>query len=87
MKIKVSNLHKSYLDGEGRKLHILRGLDFDVDSGSTVAILGASGTGKSTFLHILGALESIDEGELSLGGNNLAKLRQQYQSIKDNENN
>ena len=74
MEIKVSNLHKSYLDGEGRKLHILRGLDFDVDSGSTVAILGASGTGKSTFLHILGALESIDEGKLSLGGNNLAKL-------------
>ena len=47
MEIKVSNLHKSYLDGEGRKLHILRGLNFEVESGSTVAILGSSGTGKT----------------------------------------
>ncbi len=74
MQIKVSNLHKSYLDGEGRKLHILRGLNFEVESGSSVAILGASGTGKSTFLHVLGALESIDEGELILDGTNLANL-------------
>lgn len=74
MKILVSNLHKSYLDGEGRKLHILRGLNFEVESGSTVAILGASGTGKSTFLHIIGALEGIDEGNLSLGGNDLTNL-------------
>ena len=64
MQIQVSNLHKSYLDGEGRKLHILRGLNFEVKSGSTVAILGASGTGKSTFLHTLGTLESIDDGQL-----------------------
>jgi len=86
MEIKVSNLHKSYLDGEGRKLHILRGLDFDVESGSTVAILGASGTGKSTFLHILGALESIDEGKLSLGGNNLDKLnRDQAAKFRNRE--
>ena len=74
MQIKVSNLHKSFLDGEGQRLHILRGLNFEVKSGSTVAILGASGTGKSTFLHILGALESIDEGKLSLDGNDLTNL-------------
>ena len=86
MQIKVSNLHKSYLDGEGRNLHILRGLNFEADSGSTVAILGASGTGKSTFLHILGALESIDEGKLSLGGNNLAKLsRDQAAKFRNSE--
>ena len=86
MEIKVSNLHKSYLDGEGRKLHILRGLNFEVESGSTVAILGSSGTGKSTFLHILGALESLDEGKLSLGGENLAKLsRDQAAKFRNRE--
>ncbi len=74
MKIHVSNLHTSFLDGEGRKLHILRGINFEANSGSTVAILGASGTGKSTFLHILGALESIDEGVLRLGDENLSDL-------------
>ena len=74
MQIQVSNLHKSYLDGEGRKLDILRGLDFEVESGSTVAILGASGTGKSTFLHTLGTLESIDEGQLWLDGRDLSSF-------------
>lgn len=71
MQILVSNLQKSYIDGEGRNLQILRGLNFEVKSGSTVAILGASGTGKSTFLHILGTLESIDEGQLLFEGRDL----------------
>ena len=66
MKIEVSNLHKSYYDGEGYKLHILKGLNFEIISGSTVAIVGASGTGKSTFMHTLGTLESIDHGNLYL---------------------
>ena len=74
MQIQVSNLYKSYLDGEGRRLNILRGLNFETESGSTVAILGASGTGKSTFLHILGTLEGMDEGKLSLDGIDLANL-------------
>ena len=72
MQIQVNNLHKSYLDGVGRRLHILRGLNFEVESGSTVAILGASGTGKSTFLHILGTLEAIDEGKLCLDGSDIS---------------
>ena len=86
MQIQVSNLHKSYLDGEGRNLHILRGLDFQVESGSTVAILGASGTGKSTFLHILGTLENIDEGILCLDGSDLANIsRDQAAQFRNNE--
>jgi len=86
MEIQVSNLHKSYLDGEGRNLHILRGLDFEAESGSTVAILGASGTGKSTFLHILGTLESIDKGQLSLGGSDFSKIgRDQASQFRNKE--
>jgi|GEM_PF-2145547 len=74
MQIQVSNLHKSYIDGEGLKLHILQGLNFEAKSGSTVAIVGASGTGKSTFLHTIGMLEGIDEGQLYLDGSDLANL-------------
>ena len=74
MKIQVSNLHKSYIDGEGLKLHILRGLNFEAKSGSTVAIVGASGTGKSTFLHTIGMLEGIDEGQLVFDGGDLSNL-------------
>ena len=71
MQIEVSNLQKSYYDGEGHKLHILKGLNFEAISGSTVAIVGASGTGKSTFMHTLGTLESIDHGHLYLDGKDL----------------
>ena len=86
MQIQVSNLHKSYLDGEGRKLHILRGINFEAESGSTVAILGASGTGKSTFLHTLGALEGIDEGRLCLDGRDLTLLsRDQAAQFRNEE--
>jgi len=84
MQIQVSNLHKSYFDGEGRKLHILRGLNFEVNYGSTVAIVGASGTGKSTFLHTIGTLESIDKGQLCLDGIDLNNLtRDQAAQIRN----
>ncbi len=74
MKIEVSNLHKSYYDGEGNKLHILKGLNFEIISGSTAAIVGASGTGKSTFMHTLGTLESIDHGNLYLDEKDLTSF-------------
>ena len=86
MQSQVSNLHKSYLDGEGRRLHILRGINFEAESGSSVAILGASGTGKSTFLHTLGTLESIDEGTLYLDGSDLTSLsRDQAAQFRNEE--
>ena len=74
MKIEVFNLHKSYYDGEGHKLHILKGLNFEIISGSTAAIVGASGTGKSTFMHTLGTLESIDHGNLYLDEKDLTSF-------------
>ena len=85
MEIEVSNLHKSYYDGEGHKLHILKGLNFEVNSGSTVAIVGASGTGKSTFLHTLGTLESIDQGHLFLDGKDLAGFKRNQAAKFRNE--
>ena len=86
MQIQVSNLNKSYFDGEGRKLQILRGLNFEAKSGSTVAIVGASGTGKSTFLHTIGTLESIDEGQVCLDDRDLTNLtRDQAAQFRNEE--
>jgi len=72
--IRVVNLHKHYRDGEGRDLHILRGVSLDVDRGATVSIMGASGTGKSTLLHLLGALDSPDEGTIVVDDRNIAQM-------------
>ena len=67
MHLKLENLHKSYFDGEGRTLHILRGVDLRLEQpGQTAAIVGASGTGKSTLLHLIGLLDKPDQGRVLL---------------------
>src|SRR5277367_784182 len=52
-------------------LQILRGLDFEVVAGEAVCILGASGAGKSTFLHILGTLDRPSRGNVYYNGEDL----------------
>lgn len=49
-------------------LEILSGIDLDVQKGESVAIMGRSGEGKSTLLHILGTLEAMDEGKIEIAG-------------------
>ena len=61
--IKVSGLTKSYVY-EGRRTTILDGLDFTIESGESVAILGANGAGKSTLLRILGGIDMPDSGTI-----------------------
>jgi lipoprotein-releasing system ATP-binding protein len=72
--IAVSDLHKHYLDGEGRALHILRGLNLEVSQGETAAIMGPSGAGKSTLLHLIGALDRPDQGGIEVGGRKVSQL-------------
>jgi len=79
------NLHKRYFDGSS-ELHVLRGVSLGVGEGEILVIMGPSGAGKSTLLHILGALDTADEGEVtydglgfsSLSGNTLAGLRNHH---------
>ncbi|MDP8231830.1 MAG: ABC transporter ATP-binding protein [Candidatus Zophobacter franzmannii] len=58
-----TNLSKSYQDNEGT-LHVLRNANIEIYKGETLCITGQSGCGKSTLLHILGMLDTPDEGEL-----------------------
>lgn len=71
--LSARGIHKSYAQGTGR-LHILKGVDLDVHENESLCIVGASGAGKSTLLHILGALDSPDEGEVFFRSNNIFKL-------------
>ena len=76
--LKAKNIHKYY-----GSLHVLKGVNINIEKSEVVSIVGSSGAGKSTLLHILGTLDNSDQGELELGGqvvsglndNNLAKLR------------
>jgi lipoprotein-releasing system ATP-binding protein len=86
MYIRVKNLHKNYLDGEGRELHILRGVDLTIEhSGATAAIVGASGTGKSTLLHLLGLLDQPDQGQIEMDGVHFGELSRDAQARFRNE--
>jgi lipoprotein-releasing system ATP-binding protein len=64
--VEVTGLVKSYRTGTGT-LEILHGLDLAVDAGEMVAIIGASGVGKSTLLHVIGGLDTFDAGIVRVG--------------------
>ena len=65
--VSVRALNKSYVVGNQR-IHVLRDLDIDVTPGEMVAIVGASGVGKSTLLHVIGGLDRSDSGVVQLAG-------------------
>ena len=65
--LSLSGIDRHYGEGE-TLLSILKGADFSLRSGETVALVAPSGTGKSTLLHVAGLLEHPDSGEVTLGG-------------------
>ncbi len=62
--IQVSALQKSFPSSDAAQIEILNGVSFDLRAGETLAIVGASGIGKSTLLHILGTLDRPDDGRI-----------------------
>ncbi len=71
--LEARGIVKSYPVG-GTSLTVLRALDLFVEAGEMVAIVGASGVGKSTLLHVLGGLDRVDAGSISIGDTNLTAL-------------
>ena len=71
--LEARDLHKTYVLGR-RSLEVLRGVDLQVQKGELLALRGASGAGKSTLLHILGGLDTPDQGDISFAGKNLKTL-------------
>jgi len=71
--IVVEKLHKVFLHA-GRRLEVLRGIDFAISPGERVAIVGASGVGKSTLLHVLGTLDLPTSGSIHFDGRDVTRL-------------
>ena len=71
--IQVENVHKYYDLGE-TKVHALRGVDLKIEPGEFVAIMGSSGSGKSTFMNMLGCLDKPSSGRYILEGADVSKM-------------
>ena len=71
--IRVEDVHKYYDLGEN-KVHALRGVNVEIAGGEFVAIMGASGSGKSTFMNLLGCLDKPSSGRYVLEGTDVAQL-------------
>lgn len=66
MLLEVKSVNKTY--NNGQPLHVLKGIDLNIEKGEFVSIMGASGSGKSTLLNILGILDNYDDGEYYIDG-------------------
>lgn len=67
--IKVENISKSY-----GKLEVLKGVSLEVEKSQVLCLMGASGAGKSTLLHIMGTLDTPDEGRVLIGGEDVFRM-------------
>ncbi|WP_304160513.1 ABC transporter ATP-binding protein [Fusobacterium ulcerans] len=72
--IRVEHLNKYYINGD-MKLHALKDLSFHIEDGEFVAIMGSSGSGKSTMMNILGCLDKNSEGTYILDGIDVSKIK------------
>ncbi len=73
--IEIKNLSKVY-DNEGAKTEALSGVDLSIEKGEFVAIMGHSGSGKSTMLHIMGLLDNLTNGTYHFSGKNVSSYSQ-----------
>ena len=74
--LKVKGLYKHFGSGK-RRVDVLRGIDLTLEGQESISVVGASGVGKSTLLHILGTLERPSDGEVTYGGVNVFDFHEQ----------
>jgi lipoprotein-releasing system ATP-binding protein len=72
--LSVRALNKTYV-AAGQQIHVLRDLDLEVQRGEMVGIVGASGVGKSTLLHILGGLDRVRSGDVHVAGQAISEMK------------
>ena len=78
--LEAGNVTKDYLMGKDTALHVLKGIDLKIYSEEIIAIVGPSGVGKSTLLHILGALDAPTQGRIVIDGTDVFRMDEQNRS-------
>ena len=83
--LNLRNIHKSFFIGTPNEFEVLHGLNFSVNEGEFVSIVGQSGSGKSTLMNIIGALDRPTEGEYTLDGIDIEKAKDSELSVLRNK--
>src|SRR5690606_7389254 len=78
--LRAENIRRNY-----GALEVLKGIDFELNKGEVVVIVGASGAGKSTFLHIIGTLDKPDAGKVLMNGTDVTALSEKELALFRNE--
>lgn len=84
--LETVELKKSFNSPSGELLEIIKGINFSVKKGDTISIVGMSGAGKTTFLHLLGLLEKPTDGKVMYFGNDVTKLKEEELASFRNSN-
>jgi lipoprotein-releasing system ATP-binding protein len=82
--ITLEKISKTYTAGDN-KLEILKNIDLEIFKGEKLAVTGASGIGKSTLLHVVGALDKPDSGRVILGGKDIYSLNDEKLAVIRNK--
>lgn len=78
--LEVRGLTRAFLEGE-RKRVVLQGVDLDVEAGSCVALLGRSGSGKSTVLNLIGGIDRPDAGQVRIADTDVTALSERERTL------
>lgn len=71
--LNAADVHKAFFKSKEKKIDVLKGVSLDLEENKITVIFGASGAGKSTFLHILGGLDRPDNGEVKINSTDIFK--------------
>ena len=74
--IEIKNLHKTFFSELGTEKKVFRGLDFTINDGDFITVIGSNGAGKSTLLNVLNGQVIPDAGEIILNGQNITTVEQ-----------
>ncbi len=83
--LEAKKIHKNYPMGKSFELKVIKGIDLHINTGEILAVMGPSGVGKSTLLHILGTLDRPSRGEVRLNSTNVFTLSDHELSIFRNK--
>ena len=82
--IRLNDINKTYYTGK-TSLHVLKGVNLDIEEGELVSIMGSSGSGKSTMLNIIGMLDNYDRGEYKLNGELIGNMSEKKAAFYRNK--